>query len=506
MQFWFGKILLSTTLILLSAGCIVTPEVLTQSEIRFRADLDLKRLLNNQDPISEPIDLFEAMARALKYNLETKVETMKTMLAHQQLNLSHYDLLPQIVANGGYDGRDNFSGARSKSLLSGQTSLEPSTSSDKNLFTADLSLSWDVLDFGLSYVRAQQAADDILIAEEEKRRVAIQVIQQVRAAYWQAVSAIRILGRLKHLQDWVTKALHESQEVHHRHLQAPLAALQYQRDLISTQTEIQRQYQKLATARYDLAMLMNLAPGQPYELVIPSREAPIPNIEQPLHEMEYKALLNRPELRAIDYRKRINAKETKAAILEMLPNLNLQFGPNYSSNSFLFNNHWLAYGAKMSWNLLNVFRQPAKFKTIEAQERILATQSLALTMAIMTQVHVSVAKFTAAKTDLATTKTYFETQQQIGEQVRRAWSTNRISEQILIRERLNNVMAEMRYETALAELETAYSSLLSAIGEDLLPEDLTDESVTELAKALRVRWQNLVQPQEVILREKKHEA
>ncbi|WP_447971269.1 TolC family protein [Nitrospira sp. M1] len=487
------KIASVTGALLLLTGCVVTPTVLTSTEINTRVDHDLQQLTSNQAPVRAPIDLYEAMARALKYNLEAKVELMNTMLARKNLDLSHYDLLPTLVANAGYDGRNNFSGARSRSLLSGQTSLEPSTSSDKNLFSSDLTLSWDVLDFGLSYVRAQQAADNVLIAEEEKRRVANRVIQDVRIAYWRAVSADRMLGQLAHLDDWVSKALKNAQTVHHRQLGSPLASLQYQRELMTIHSEILKLHQKLSLARIELAKLINLPPGEPYELVIPEQPSTLPNIPFPLEALERQALKNRPELRTIDYRKRIQAKETKAAILEMLPNLNLQFGPNYSSNSFLFNNHWLAYGAKVSWNLLNLFRKPAQFKMIEIQKEVLDAQSLALTMAVMTQVHISMAQLTAAKLEVHNTKMYYETQQQIRDQVHSSWLTKRSSEQVIIRERLNSILAEIRYNVALADLEAAYANLLGTIGEDPIPTVLTDTSMSELTTALRHRWNALVE-------------
>ncbi|MEC4673445.1 MAG: TolC family protein, partial [Nitrospirota bacterium] len=311
----------------------MAPQVLTQEEITTRVTQDLQNLTTNQEPIKGPIDLYEAIARALQYNLDTRVEVMKTMLAHQQLDVSHYNMLPRLVANAVYDGRDKFSGATSRSLLTGQTSLEPSTSSDLHVFTTDLTLSWDILDFGLSYVRAQQAADDVLMAEEVKRRVANRVIREVRTAYWRAVIAKRALPRLGYLGRWVSRALTASRKVLDRRLNSPLASLQYQRELLATQHEIQKLYQKFATAHLDLARLMNIVPGTPYELVNPKAKLSIPEFNIHMAKLEKQALSNRPELRTIDYQKRINAKETKAAILEMLPNLNLKVGPNYSSNS-----------------------------------------------------------------------------------------------------------------------------------------------------------------------------
>ena len=213
------------------------------------------------------------------------------------------------------------------------------------------------------------------------------------------------------------------------------------------------------------------------------------NLPPDMAVLEDRALQARPELRMIDYRRRINAQETKAAILEMLPSLNLQVGGNYSSNTFLFNNHWAAYAARASWNLLSLLRYPARAKTIEAQDKVLHTQNLALTMAIMSQVHVSVAQVAHAKKEVSTAALYYDTQSQIAEQTHLAWRIARLSEQAVLRERVTQVAAQLRYDAVEADLQTAWASLLAAVGEDVLPNNLTDEqSLTDLALQLRVRW------------------
>jgi len=435
--------------VLLISGCTVTPELLTEAEIQSRVNQDLHNLIQEQEPINGAIDLYEAMARALKYNLDVKVEVMKNMLAHQQLDLSHYDLLPRVAANAGYDGRSNSPGGISQSLLTGQTSLEPSTGTEKNVFDADLSLSWDVLDFGLSYILAQQAADDLLAAEEEKRRVANRIMQEVRAAYWQAVNAERVLERLRLLEDWVGSALKYSRMARERRLDSPLTTLEYERDLLATKGEIQKLYQKLSVAKIHLSSLMNLKTGESYGLVTPERREDLPKLKVNIEDWAYKALLNRPELRILDYQKRINAKETKAALLELMPNLNLSVGGNYSSNKFLFHNNWLSYGTRVSWNLLNMFRQPARFKVIDAQEKVLDTQRLAMTMTIMAQVHVGVARYTAMQAEVVTAQQYYDTQSKISEQMSRQWRVGRVSEQLLVRENVNALLAELRYKSPL---------------------------------------------------------
>jgi outer membrane protein TolC len=484
-------IALTTVAVIGLNSCAIKPIPLTTDEVHSRAKEDRAVLTKDQEPLTGPIDLYEAMARALKYNLDARVELMRKMLAQTQLDLSHYAMLPRLAANAGFDGRNNFTGGIARSLLTGNQILEPFTSAEKNIFSADLSLSWNVLDFGMSYIRAKQAADDVLIAEEERRRVANRVMQDVRATYWRAVSAERILPSLKMLDAWVTSALKQAQAVHDEKLSAPLVPLQYRLDLLNTQRYIQQLFRELSTAKLELAALINLPPDQEHEMVlmVPEREARTLTLPYDMTVLEDRALVARPELRMIDYRRRINAHETKAAILEMFPSLDLLVGGNYNSNSFLFNNNWAAYAARASWNLLNLFRYPARAKTIEAQDKILHTQNLALTMAIMSQVHVSVAQVAQAKKEISTTRLYYHTQSQITEQTRLAWQTARLSEQTVLRERVRQVAAQLRYDAVEAVLQTAWASLLAAVGEDVLPNDLMQEqSVSDLALDIRTRW------------------
>src|SRR5690606_29006486 len=111
-----------------------------------------------QPPASAPVTLEEAMARALKYNLDNRLKMMEQALAHHQLDIANFNLLPQLTANAGYVTRDNRYGSSSQDLATGQQSLVPSTSLDKTYRTADLSFSWNILDFGVSYYQAHQQA------------------------------------------------------------------------------------------------------------------------------------------------------------------------------------------------------------------------------------------------------------------------------------------------------------------------------------------------------------
>ena len=145
------RILLSTMLVLSLSACTVVPKPLTTGSLsRFASD-KLVRVTADQEPVTEAIGLYEAMSRALLYNLDFKVELYNEALASRQLDTARLETLPNLVASSGYVGRNNDGGNRG-------TLFFP----DREKFQEDITLSWNILDFGLSKVRAEQAADEVL--------------------------------------------------------------------------------------------------------------------------------------------------------------------------------------------------------------------------------------------------------------------------------------------------------------------------------------------------------
>jgi outer membrane protein TolC len=373
------------------AGCVTRPEPLTQPEVISFASDHLSRVTAGQEAIKGPVSLHEAMARALKYNLDTRVEMAQTALKIKELDLSEYKLLPSIVANSGYAGRDSTSASISENLSTRRTGTDYTTSSDRGQLTSDLTLSWNILDFGLSYVRAQQLGDEVLIAAEARRKVANRVIEDVRTAYWRAVTYQRLIARLRGLEGRAIRARAAARTLYNEGQTQPMLALAYERELVEVRREIQKVEGDLIVAKDQLSALMNVAPGTPYVLV-DARSGNSLVLNKPADQLISMALQNRPEMHEVAYRMRINQKEATAALLELLPGAQLYLGGNMDGSKFLLNNNWLAYGAKASWNLMKIVHYPARKALIDAQDSVLDQRALALTMAIMTQVHVSRAR------------------------------------------------------------------------------------------------------------------
>ncbi len=486
-----SRLLICCSAFALLAGCTTVPKPLTPTELDTKAETNYAKVDADQEPVGAPIDLYEAMARGLKYNLDYKVEMMEESLKTRELNLSRYDMLPQLVASAGYAGRSNYSGASSLSLLTRRQSLEPSTSSEKNLYTADLTLSWDVLDFGLSYVRSQQRADEVLISQERRRKVANRIVEDIRTSYWRAVSAQRLLDKLLQLETSVSTTLNNSERLAERRLSAPLTALTYQRELIEIQAEIRRLQRELVVSKAQLAALMNLKPGIEFTLVLPDRNQALPAVQYTGEDMMMTALKNRAELREVSYRQRINAKELDAALLSALPSLRGVLGVNVDSNSFLYNNDWFSLGARASWNVLNLFRLPAQKKAVKAQDNLLQQRELALTMAVITQVHVARARYGHLNQELETASHQMRVQDKILYQIRSGYKAGAMSQQTLLREEMNTLVSEVKYDIAYAEAQNSYANLFASMGIDDFSPDVTGrEDVTTLKTSLSTLWQN----------------
>ncbi|MBW5415825.1 TolC family protein [Pseudomonas sp. MAG002Y] len=489
----FGKTLKHIVLVaLLGMGltaCAVkpVPADFDAEALSFKAKLDA--IIESEEPVNGPISLYDAMARALKYNLDQKIELMDEVFKEKQLDLSNAAMLPNIAATFGYSGRNNEAGSSSRSLLSGRQSLEPSTSSEKQVNTADLSASWDVLDFGLSYFRAKQQADEKLISAEHRRKVINRILEDVRTAYWRAVSADRNYKKLVDLEGLAQKALMQTEQLEARRLVPPLTVLSYQRDLLQVQNSVQKLQRELALAKNQLAALINLKPDTRFTLILPDRTDVVPELPGSASEMVITGLRFRSEMHESLYRRRINANELNAALIKAFPSVKAVLGLNYDSNKYLTDNEWLSYSSQVSWNLMSLIRYPRQRDAIKAEGQVIEQRELALTMAIMTQVHVARVRFIRFSQELGTIRKAQQVQDNILKLSRGGFKAHTVSQQDLVREEMNSILAEVSYDAAYADVQNAYANLYASMGLDNFDINIdAHTSVAIIAAQLKEHW------------------
>ncbi|MDN8820288.1 TolC family protein, partial [Staphylococcus aureus] len=93
---------------------------------------------------------------------------------------------------------------------------------------------------------ARQQADRTLVADERRRRVLHSVAQQVRSAYWQAVSGERIQAAIAPVLEEARSALADARAVEQQRLRPPLEVLRYQKAVIEIMRQLESVEQDLA--------------------------------------------------------------------------------------------------------------------------------------------------------------------------------------------------------------------------------------------------------------------
>lgn len=481
--------------LVLAACGSVSPKPFSQEEISERVSQDVASMYKDQEVIAAPIDFHEAAARALKYNLDYKLKLMETALSRSLHDVSTYEMLPRLVAGAGYSSRDNDSGGTSVLIEPPRTvSLNPSTSQERTHHMSNLSFSWNALDFGVSYLRAQQKADQVLMAEERRRKVIQNVLQDVRNSYWRALGAQKLLVRVDTLLERVNKALDRAKQIEKQGIMPQSQVLGYQRALLDAVSTLTLRRQDLELAKAELRALMSVEPGVEFTLSEQS-ELALPRVPVNVEALERLALEKRPEIMEEWYRKRVTENDIKAAKVLLWPNISLDAGWQYDSNKYLYNNSWFDTGIRVSWNLLKLTQYPALKKAHKAQNDTDDMRRLALSMAVLTQVRVGLQRYNLSLQELKFAEESLGVDQRLLNYAQAAAKSQFDSELEVIRTEARALLGEYQRYAAYSNAQAAWGRLYNSVGLDILPETVEGHDVSTLAIAMKDtmgQWQQTV--------------
>lgn len=468
---------IAATLVLVGACTQIEPEPIPPAEHAERVEQDLKTLFSGQAEISGPLSLEEAIARALKYNLDRRLKLMEEAVSARQLDVAEMNLLPDVVANAGYTTRSNSDTTFNESRTA------TSTTSDKTLRTADLGASWNVLDFGIGYIRAKQQADQALIVQERRRQVVHNIMRDARAAYWRAAAAERALKVFNPLLERMRGALENSERQADEQVNV-LDSLTYQRDLLRTLRQLESLRRDMRAARAELAVLMNVHPGSEFELeAVDSFGRPL-DVRMSPEAMEIAALENRSELRSESYQLRIKQREARVALLEMIPGLNFSAGINYTSDSYKENQRWADGGLSLTWNIMSLFSGPRKIELAETDQELSKVRRLALSMAVIAQVNVANLRFSAAKRDYDLARRLADVEGRISGQLRNRGAAASGGERETIRGEVDKALADLRSDLAYADLQAAYGRVMATLAADPLISNAQSHELADVQDAV----------------------
>ena len=503
------RVLIFFGLVLFLAACSSrTPDPLVKEDVQASSQEDYEYLKETSANAPLEIDLYDAIAIAIKNNRDLRIDIMDSALNQGQIDVVKFDMLPKLSANAGYKVLEKHPASTSVSMVTEKDSSGNDITGEENKAanalgdspsytvsqqtpsrTTDIGFTWNALDFGLSYVRAGQQANRYLISKELERKAIHNLTKEVIYAYWKTLSADELLAEINPLMDRVNKALEDYEYIEELLISSPMDALLYQKELLDVAQILNTQRRALMDSRTQLATLMGLMPGQEYLLI--KTEKPLSELVMDLEEQEEAALFSRPELLEIRYQAEVTAKEARASMLSLLPSLQFNATWTYDSNKYLLNKNNTEYGAVFGANLLNIFQAGNINDVNKINKQIIEEQRLALSMAVLSQVHIANINYAQSLREYSNAKHYLSVAQRINELIANAQKISRFGELEVIREEASLLVSRLRNDIAFAELQYSLGTLYSSVGMTFVPDNLAQISDEELAIALKEnlnRW------------------
>ena len=467
------------TLLLLGA-CNLRPDPITAEQHLDRARADFAALQKNYIPHEGKLDLATAIARTLKYNYDTQLAKAETTLQERQVDLAFAQMLPRLAADAGYHWRNNRNSARSVSERTGLQSLDYSYSEEPTHGTADLELSWNLLDAGVSYFQAKQQSYRALVALERRRKVIENILRSVTDTYWRAAAAEELLPQVDPLLVRAQKVLDGSRAASRNGLQPQLATLDFQHNLLLVITELHHMRSDLTDAKIQLASLINVPPTQNLTLVPVSATLAPQILNLDMSRLEETGLALRPELRVEAYQEKIDRQDIYKEMIRMMPGIGVLGSVNYDSNRYLYNNAWGVLGVRATWNLLSLIQGPKAIAVAEQSLEITRQRRLALSVAALTQINLTYRTYLSTLDDLKMAEQGAQVEGEIQKYARNAGDAGSESEAEVLRRNLSGLVARLQRDRSAAAVHTSLASVYASVGVDLVPPNADFEDLPTL--------------------------
>ena len=468
-------------------GCAsIVPKALVTEQVVTQARADREVAATDVQAVRGPVSLEEAIARALKYNLERRTRMMEEALAQRQLDLSKYDLLPKAVLQAGYNHRSEFATTRAIDSVTGAPSLaNPSISSDKDHRTVDLGFTWSVLDFGLSYYTAEQNANRVMVAAERRRRAMHLLIQDVRTAFWRTAGAQKLRADVRSAITLAEEALGDARKAEAERVRSPLDSLRYQRQVLENVRLLESIDQDLSTARVELAHLINVPLAVDLKVQEPADTLNRRLLDLSTDHMEATAIEQNAELREQFHGADIARLEAKKVLLRMFPNLTFGFSLKYDDDQFLVHHRWNEAATQLSYSLINLLSAPAQKRFAEAGVQLADQRRVATQMAVLAQVHVAKLQYASAYQQFQRADAIYNVDERInriilaGERAQTQSKLDRVSSNT------TTILSQLRRYQALALVHQNASKLHATMGTEPLVPSVRESSLEELTGVAR---------------------
>jgi|GEM_PF-2120362 len=464
------KKLYSVALIAISislSGCISAPTDYTPANLEDITDTMLRPAalpLENQDT---PVTLEAAQKRSIMHNAEYSRQERQFSETIRRSGQRGRDFLPKVYLNSFGQWRSNTNGSVGVRVSEQDATIPEDffTGQDRAFAVSNLTATWDILEIGMSGLRANKRTISAFKQGEQNQYLCNKLIVDVENAYWRAVAYEQAAQKSDWLKSRIEYALKLSKDRIDSDEEKTLDELMFQRELIDINRWYESIYRGLTSSKADLARLMNLPLGTNFSLSethLPQDLGELARSDvNTLVELAYK---NRPEVRQALYAKDLIELDNREAVLSHLPALKLFLGANTDSNSFLLNQSFASAGLNLSWDLLRLGQIKETKRRGQSRLRDSQNETAVLASAIMAQVMIARQQIDTLDYDLSLAWKALNIQTKITEALHKSVTEDDKPETYLVKEELMRELASLRENLARAELYTAHARLKQSVG------------------------------------------
>lgn len=415
-----------------------------------RIDADMQNMfISTPRKIEKPIDMYMAMALALKYNYTRRLVNYEDSLI--RAGKSPVNRLPEIVSHAGYINQTNSS------------AISP-----------DLKVAWNVLDMTMVYCQTRDADYKSSVAFEESRKVIHNILQETRTLYWKTLTAQKLLPVADDMIEFMTLEVDEmntqaKQLAAHNETPA-LEQLVKKRKYMESIKKLSALKRDLETAQTRLASLMGMHPSTDFKLVGSEYgNFELPKVKNSLSDLEWLALNNRPELREHDLGS--NPQQLKLVIKE----LKQPTEQEYKNDPQRYNRMLSKQAREIGYSVYEDINNP------NVQD-LAVLRRQRMTSLILSQVYVAWAQYMSAVEDYQINMEIANTSENIAEDFTIAKGTKDEKAQL---EAARAIGDEVKAFKAYADLQDSLGNLYVSIGLDAIPYYMLNEKPSKIAVYLR---------------------
>jgi len=412
----------------------------------------------------------EALKRAVSQNLDARVSALEALSKEDDIDIASLQAFPDLSLSASRFGRTNEGASSSRSILSGNESLEPSYSTERYHNTREMSVNWNTLDLILAVAESRIAHDEAMIARQRHAKVLQNIERDVHSAYWRAYAHQQTANETNALLSRAQEQLRNVNKAHDEGFIAASEAADLQNEIQQQKIALDAINKDLSYAQVELKSLLSLPQDTKLTLTsVPDNKNRLAQtlLGIDLPQLEEEALLKRPEVNETILQKNIDAQNTRNTILRTIPGADLFFASNRDSNAFLYDEDWLSFSASVSQSLSALFTLPARHHAAKNIEELGEARRLSLVAAIMTQVHLARHRLDLALQDY---KEAERSHRIAKEQARKAGAKKSLglgSGNATMPTALHAQTQKIKSLSAHAEMQDALASLLNTLGRPL---------------------------------------